>query len=58
MIEKCSIGKMSNSLQNISLIILILILIIVILFYIRNSNTKHDELIEKNSNTDFSDTNY
>ena len=58
MIEKCSIGKMSNSLQNISLIILILILIIVILFYIRNSNTKHDELIEKYSNTDFSDTNY
>ena len=58
MIEKCSIGKMSNSIQNISLIILILILIIVILFYIRNSNTKHDELIEKYSNTDFSDTNY
>ena len=58
MIEKCSIGKMSNSLQNISLIILILILIIVILFYIRNSNAKHDELIEKYSNTDFSDTNY
>ena len=46
MIEKCSIGKMSNSLQNISLIILILILIIVILFYIRNSGLKHNELIE------------
>lgn len=51
MIEKCSIGKMSNSLQNISLIILILILIIVILFYIRNSSLKHNELIEKYTNT-------
>ena len=53
MIEKCSIGKMSNSLQNISLIILILILIIVILFYIRNSGLKHNELIEKYTTTGF-----
>jgi hypothetical protein len=53
MIEKCSIGKMSNSLQNLSLIILILILIIVILFYIRNSNLKHNELIEKYTTTGF-----
>ena len=53
MIEKCSIGKMSNSLQNISLIILILILIIVILFYIRNSSLKHNELIEKYTTTGF-----
>ena len=51
MIEKCSIGNMNNNLQNITLIILILILIIVILFYIRNSSLKHDELVEKYTNT-------
>jgi hypothetical protein len=42
---------MNNNLQNITLIILILILIIVILFYIRNSSLKHDELVEKYTNT-------
>ena len=47
MIEKCSIGNMSYNIQNITLIILILILIIVIIYYLRNSSTKHDELIEK-----------
>jgi hypothetical protein len=47
MIEKCSIGNMSYNIQNITLIILILILIIVIIYYLRNSTTKHDELIEK-----------
>ncbi|MFY8162035.1 MAG: glycine-rich domain-containing protein [Candidatus Kapaibacteriota bacterium] len=47
MIEKCSIGNMSYNIQNITLIILILILIIVIIYYLRNSSTKHNELIEK-----------
>ncbi len=47
MIEKCSIGNMSYNIQNITLIILILILIIVIIYYLKNSSTKHDELIEK-----------
>ena len=47
MIEKCSIGNMSYNFQNITLIILILILIIVIIYYLKNSSTKHDELIEK-----------
>jgi len=55
MIEKCSIGNMSYNIQNITLIILILILIIVIIYYLKNSSTKHNELIEKYttpSNTD------
>ena len=47
MIEKCSIGNMSYNIQNITLIILILILIIVIIYYLKNSSTKHNELIEK-----------
>ncbi len=47
MIEKRSIGNMSYNIQNITLIILILILIIVIIYYLKNSSTKHDELIEK-----------
>ena len=47
MIEKCYIGNMSYNIQNITLIILILILIIVIIYYLKNSTTKHDELIEK-----------
>ena len=38
---------MSYNIQNITLIILILILIIVIIYYLRNSSTKHNELIEK-----------
>lgn len=63
MIEKCSIGNMSYNIQNITLIILILILIIVIIYYLKNSSLKHDELIEKYTNTDIidtgiSDTNY
>jgi hypothetical protein len=47
MIEKCSIGNMSYNLQNITLILLILILIIVIIYYLKNSSTKHSEIIEK-----------
>jgi len=47
MIEKCSIGNMSYNLQNITLIILMLILIIVIIYYLKNSSTKHSEIIEK-----------
>ena len=46
---------MSYNIQNITLIILILILIIVIIYYLKNSSTKHNELIEKYttpSNTD------
>ncbi len=58
MIEKCSIGKMSYSLQNISLMILILILIIVILFYIKSSESRHNELIEKYANTNIGDSDY
>lgn len=51
MIEKCSIGNMTNNIQNITLILLILILIIVIIYYLKNSNAKHNELIEKYTNT-------
>ena len=58
MIEKCSIGKMNYSFQNISLMILILIIIIVILFYIRNSESKHNELIEKYANTNIAEDSY
>ena len=58
MIEKCSINKMSYSLQNISLMILILILIIVILFYIKSSESRHNELIEKYSNTNIGNADY
>jgi hypothetical protein len=58
MIEKCSIGKMNYSFQNISLMILILILIVVILFYIRNSESKHSELIEKYANTNIAEDSY
>ncbi len=58
MIEKCSIGKMNYSFQNISLMILILIIIIVILFYIRNSESKHNELIEKYANTNIAEDTY
>lgn len=58
MIEKCSIGKMNYSLQNISLMILILILIIVILFYIKSSESRHNELIEKYANTNIGDSDY
>jgi hypothetical protein len=47
MIEKCSIGNISYNIQNITLIILILILIIVIIYYLKNSSTKHSEIIEK-----------
>ena len=47
MIEKCSIDKMSYSIQNITLIILILILITVIIYYLKNSTIKHNDLIEK-----------
>ena len=61
MIEKCSIGNMSYNLQNITLILLILILIIVIIYYLKNSSTKHNELIEKyttptNTNANVDDT--
>ena len=62
MIEKCSIGNISYNIQNITLIILMLILIIVIIYYLKNSSTKHSEIIEKytatNTNTaiDMSDT--
>jgi hypothetical protein len=38
---------MSYNLQNITLILLILILIIVIIYYLKNSSTKHSEIIEK-----------
>jgi hypothetical protein len=58
MIEKCSIGNMSYNIQNITLIILILILIIVIIYYLKNSSTKHNELIEKYTNTDIIDDSY
>ena len=58
MIEKCSIGKMNYTFQNISLMILILILIVVILFYIRNSESKHNELIEKYANTNIAEDTY
>ena len=60
MIEKCSIGNMSYNIQNITLIILILILIIVIIYYLRNSSTKHNELIEKYTtiDTNITDTNH
>ena len=58
MIEKCSIGKMRYSLQNISLMILILILIIVILFYIKSSESRHNELIEKYANTNIAEDTY
>jgi hypothetical protein len=62
MIEKCSIGNMSYNIQNITLIILILILIIVIIYYLKNSSTKHNELIEKyttpsNTDANVNDTN-
>ena len=57
MIEKCSIGNMSYNIQNITLIILILILIIVIIYYLKNSSTKHDELIEKYTSPTTTDIN-
>ena len=57
MIEKCSIGNISYNLQNITLIILILILIIVIIYYLKNSSTKHNELIEKYTTPTTTDAN-
>jgi hypothetical protein len=47
MIEKCAIGNINNNMQFIGLIILILIICIVFLYYIKISNEKHSEIIEK-----------
>jgi hypothetical protein len=47
MIEKCSITNINNNMQFIGLIILILIICIVFLYYIKISNEKHNEIIEK-----------